>query len=249
MKRDFIIFLLIIISYSCSESTYPKISQAGFYPDIYSAKPLTVLIMPVINRTNNTIDEDFITSTNSVMLAERGYYVMPSLIIHDYIKHDSLECLPDIDPVPCHVFHERFGVDALFFIAVKNWQRDFASSGLHEEFEYSLVSASTGKELWYYDIYVSKDREVNVPVTNDDNGSFWANLCCGIMGSLFASAVATAMTSYKLTAEQTSQMALQNLPAGRYHSRYLLDSLDQVKVNTIWKNQKFGDRLPLNNQQ
>ena len=211
---------------------------------MYNRKPLTVLIMPVINRTNNTINEGFILSSNAAMLAERGYYVLPSSIIHGIMKQDSLECYPDVDPEPCKVFHDRFGADALLFIAVKNWQRDFASSGMYEEFEYSLVSSVTGKELWYYDIFVAKDREV--PAADPaDGGDIMVQLCCGIFGSLFASAVATAFTSYNLTADQAGQIAFRNIPAGRYNVRFMLDTVDHVQINPIWKEQSFGNRLPV----
>ena len=164
--------------------------------------------------------------------------------MHSIIQHDTLECLPDIDPAPCRIFHDRFGADALLFILVKNWQRDFASSGLYEEFEYSLVSSSTGKELWYYDIFVNKNREVPMAEPAEGN-DFMVKLCCGIFGSIFASAVATALTSYNLTADQASQMALRNLPAGKYNNRFMLDSLDQARINAIWKDQAFGNRMPV----
>ncbi len=242
MKKLILIISVALLLVSCSKSNYPAITQSAFYPEMYNTRPLTLLIMPVINRTTNPINEDFVISANAQMLSERGYYVIPSSIIHNIMAQDSLECFPDIDPAPCHVFHDRFGIDALMFIAVKNWQRDFGSSALYEEFEYSLVSSSTGKELWYYDIFVAKSREVQAPESSEGN-NIMVDLCCGIFGSLFASAVATALTSYNLTAEQACEISLKYLPAGKYNSRYMLDSMDHVKVNTIWKNQSFGNRL------
>ena len=244
MKRFLFIISISVIFVSCAETNYPTYTNGGFYSEMYKARPLTVLIMPLINKSNNPVNGDFVISTNAQILSERGYYVMPSSLIHTLIQKDSLECLPDIDPGPCKVFHDRFGVDALLFIAVKNWQRDFATSGLYEEFEYSLVSSVTGKELWYYDIFVTKNRDV--PMTEPNCGNdFLGELCCGIFGSLFASAVATALTSYNLTADQASEIALMNLPAGKYNSRFMLDSLDQVRVNSIWKEQTFGNRLSI----
>ena len=244
MKVILIILSISVFLVACSETSYPKYTQSGFYPEMYKQKPLSVLIMPVINRTNNPVDADYIIGANAIMLSERGYYVLPSSIVHTIIQQDSLECLPDIDPAPCIIFHDRFGADALLFILVKNWQRDFATSGLYEEFEYSLVSSSTGKELWYYDIFVTKNREV--PMAEPQEGhDFIAQICCGVFGSLFASAVATALTRYNLTAEQAGKIAIQNLPAGKYNNRFMLDSLDQARINAIWKEQSFGNRMAL----
>jgi hypothetical protein len=246
-KNYFLLLLILLLfTVSCTETSYPKLSQSVFYPDMYSSKPLTLLIMPVINRTHTTIDVDFILSANAIMLADRGYYVMPSSIIHNFIKQDSLECLPDVNPEPCRVFHDRFGVDALLFVAIKDWQKDFSSNTMNVEFEYSMVSSLTGRELWYYDILVTKNRDVVVP--QPDNTDFWTSLCCGIfasVGSIFASTVATALTSYNVTAEEACQIAMKNLPAGKYHNRFMLDAQDQIKVNTIWKQQNFGNRLPV----
>jgi hypothetical protein len=244
MKRKTIFFTSLLVSFTFIQEAFPQPVKAAFYPNMYTIKPVTILIMPVLKRVSNDYSEGKITSVNEVLLAEKGYYVMPSSILNNFIKQDSLECLPDIDPEPCRVFHDRFGIDALLFIAFKNTPQGLAQeSSPYNELEYSLVSSVTGKELWYYDVKVR--NEANVPNMGFPNsGSFCIDMFCGMTGILFGAIIASTLT-YDRNIENASKTAIISLPAGKFHPRYLLDSQDKIKVKDIWWNQKFGERLPV----
>ncbi len=236
-------FLLVLLSMLLNViSAYTQFTRSGFYPKMYSYRPRTILILPCINRTGRSISDGKITGLHTVSLAERGYYVIPANIIQYYIQKDSMECLPDIDPLPCVDFHKRFGIDAILFISVKAWEKDYTESLLYEEFEYSLVSAIDGQEIWFYDILMKTDSEVPQDVS-ERSYPFWVNTGCGIFTSIIASAIATKFSSYSKTAEEACHIALQNIPAGNYSERHLLDSLEKINVKAVWKNQQFGNRL------
>jgi hypothetical protein len=243
MKKESLILSLLLVFFTLAQAVYPQYGKAGFYPNMYSSKPVTILIMPVIKRTNSDYSEGKITSVNELLLAGKGYYVMPSSILNELIIRDSLECLPDIDPVPCQIFHDRFGIDALLFIAFKNSPRGLSGNSPYNELEYSLVSSTTGKELWYYDVKIK--NEANAPNMEFPNtGSFCFDLLCGSTG-IFLGAIISSAYTYDRNIENASNTALANLPVGKYHPRFLLDSRDNVKTKTIWWSQKFGERLPV----
>jgi len=239
MRYGFILILVVCIN--CTQS-FSQVTSSGFFPAMYKYRPRTILIMPIINRTNNKINEGMITSLQTLYLNNRGYYTMPANVLQYYIKKDSIECLPDIDPAPCHEFHDRFGIDALLFVSVKAWEKAYSESTLYEEFEYSLVSTLDGHELWFYDILVEKNSEVPQEVSKNSY-AFWTNTSCGIFTTIIASAITTKFSSYNKTAEEGCLSAFQNLPAGIYNNRFLLDSLDKVTVKNIWQSQIFGNRL------
>jgi hypothetical protein len=246
MKKTIPCFLIILIYQFNFPLVSAQAAQCKFYPEMYSYRPGTIMIMPLINRTDRKLNEGRITSEHAQWLNEKGYYVMPSNIIRYYINHDSLECLPDVNPAPCQDFYNRFGIEALLFISVKAWKKDYSESEIYEEFEYSLVSTLDGRELWFYDILVEKNTEVPKEVS-DRSYAFWVNTGCGIFASVIASAIVTKFSSFNATAEEACESALRNLPAGKYGNHYLLDSLDKVSVKTIWRNQKFGNRLTIEN--
>jgi hypothetical protein len=234
-----IIFPVILIAFAAKGYSQPSLSKV--YPLMYSVKPVSILVMPVINRSGKQINTGNIKSNHEICLAEKGYYVMPYNVIENSIIADSLECLPDIDPAPCRAFHDRFGADAMLYIAVKSWEKDYSESILVEELEYSLVSAIDGRELWYYDRMIVKDNEFPAKTT-EKTYDFWTTTGCGIFSSIIAGSVATAFSSYRKTAEELYESVFLNLPAGKYNNRYMLDSIDRAKINPLWQKQKFGNR-------
>ena len=243
MKKESIIFTFLIALFILTQNVYPQSGKVAFYPNMYDNRPATILIMPILKRTNTDYSVSKITAVNEVLLANNGYYVMPSSILNNLIVQDSLECLPDINPEPCCVFHDRFGIDALLFIAFKNTAQGISGSSPYNELEYSLVSSSTGKELWYYDVKVN--NETQTPDMEFPNtSSFCADMFCGFTGIFFAALITSGLT-YDRNIERASSKAINTLPAGKYQSNFLLDSLDNIKVKALWKNQKFGDRLPI----
>jgi hypothetical protein len=242
MKKIFgLLITLFILLLSVSEAN-AQVTRLGFYPDMYSYQPRTILIMPCFNRTDRSINMGKIMGMHTVSLAERGYYIVPFNIIEYYMQTDSMECMPDLDPIPCIDFHTRFGIDAILFISIKAWDKDFSESLLYEEFEYSLVSAIDGKEIWFYDILMKTYSEVPKDVS-EKSYPFWTNTSCGIFTTIIASAIATKFSNYNKTAEEACHTALQNIPAGKYNERFQLDSLEKITVKAAWKKQKFGNRL------
>lgn len=243
MKKNGIIFTLLIGLFILAQNVYPQPGKAAFYPNMYDNRPANILIMPVLKRTNTDYSLGKITAVNEVLLADNGYYVMPSSILNNIIIQDSLECLPDINPEPCRIFHNRFGIDALLFIAFKNTDQAVSKSSPYNELEYSLVSSLTGTELWYYDVKVNNETQTP-DVEFPNTSSFCVDMLCGFTGIFFAALITSGLT-YDRNIERASKIAISTLPAGKYQSNFLLDSLDKIKVKPMWKNQKFGDRLPI----
>jgi hypothetical protein len=243
MKKESIIFIFLIALFILTQNVYPQSGKAAFYPNMYDNRQATILIMPILKRTNTDYSVGKITVVNEVLLANNGYYVMPSSILNNLIIRDSLECLPDINPEPCRVFHDRFGIDALLFIAFKNTTQGISQSSPYNELEYSLVSSSTGKELWYYDVKVNNETQTP-DVEFPNTSSFCADMFCGFTGIFFAALITSGLT-YDRNIERASKKAINKLPAGKYQSNFLLDSLDKINVKAMWRNQKFGDRSPI----
>ena len=242
MKKLFKIFCFALFFIINLTSAFTQYIQVRYYPGMFAYKPQTILIMPLINRTAATINESRVASLHSILLNERGYYAIPANLIQQSIRIDSMECLPDINSAPCHEFKDRFGIDALLYISVKVWDKNYSESFVHEEFEYSLISTINGKEIWYYDILMKTYTEVPRDVT-EKSYPFWINTGCGIFTTIIASSIVTKFSSYNKTAEEAFKTAFLNLPAGKYNEHFLIDSLDKVNVKPDWKFQKFGNRI------
>ena len=71
---------------SCSTVSVTKSQR---YPQVYAERPVSILVMPPINRSTKVDAKALFYSSLIVPLSQRGYYVFPPLLTMEILKEES----------------------------------------------------------------------------------------------------------------------------------------------------------------
>ncbi len=203
MKKSTIILVLTIaFFYSCS-TTQPILKTVA-YKGMYSEKPLTVLLMPPINKTTSVDAKEYFHSTLNVPIANAGFYVIPTFLSMEILKRESAYDAELFLNSPLTKFGEVFGADVALFTIIHKWDKTYGM--VYVEVEYVIKSVKTNEVL-----YTRKGQinyNTNVQVNN-------AGLEGALM-SIAATAINTAATKYVDVARIANTYTFKDLPRGKY---------------------------------
>lgn len=88
MKKLLLVISALGILLSGCTTTAP-VSKFSAYRGLYEARPVSVLIMPPINRSTNVEAKEYFHSTLNVPIANAGYYVIPPFLSMEILKRES----------------------------------------------------------------------------------------------------------------------------------------------------------------
>lgn len=226
MKNKLYIITIGIIISLASCTTTSKISKGTAYNNFYSEKPLSVLIMPLINKSTNVEAKEYFHSTLNVPIANAGYYVIPPFLSMEMIKRESAYDAELFIDRPLDKFREVFGADLAVFTIIHKWDKSGLAAKVYIEVEYIIKSTKTNEV-----IYTRKgDITYNASVSTGAGGTL------GALADIAASAINTAATKYVDVARSCNGYTFSDLPAGKYNTSYQNDSTQmagkkEFKVN------------------
>ncbi len=193
-------------------ATAPKWDYTPFFEN----HPRSILVVPASN-TTTAVDAPEIWSTTVTMpLAERGYYVFPVYLTADLLRDLGLTNEALLEQLAPSRFKEIFGADAVLFVTIRDWSTKYLvlASNVTVLLSYKLVDTRTGRVLW------QGDQEV---ILQSGGGG-------GGIGGLIAalvSALATAAVDYRPVAREANIRIIvaerRGLPAGPHHPDYQKD--------------------------
>jgi hypothetical protein len=195
--------LLAFFVVSCGSKALTKQQT---YPNIYSERPLAVAVMPPINNTNNVEAKEFLYTTLSQPLCEKGYYILPLFLTMEMFKSESAYDAELFINGPVDRFGSILGVDAVLFTIINKWEKAALSSNIYVEIEYRLKSTHTNEILFERKGKITYDASINA-----NSG--------GLLGALInvaASALNTALTDHIKVARVCNTYTLSDIPAGTY---------------------------------
>jgi hypothetical protein len=204
-------FLIILAFSSCSTSS--KSTKAEMYAAMYGQHPLSIAVMPPINKTNNVDAKEYLFFTLAHPLAERGYYVFPSFMTMEMFKSESAYDAELYKDGSLKQFKDVLGADAVLFTTITKWEKAAAASSVRVEVEYSLKSTNDNKELFR--------RKGNIVYDASLNTSGGGLL--GALVGLAASAINAAATPHIKVARAANIYTLIDMPAGQYNPDYGTD--------------------------
>ncbi|MBM4176837.1 MAG: hypothetical protein FJ213_11810 [Ignavibacteria bacterium] len=214
----FLSFSFFMVLFGCN--TY--ITKEEFSPELYSERPITILVLPPINNTTASDAKEYYSTTVSEPLANSGYYVLPIEVVNDILQQEGLFDTETLESIPLQKFFEYFGADAVLSVTLEKWDIQFllTSGSVTVKVSCQLQSTHTGKILWYY------DDEISVSTTGETGGAKgWA----GLLVQVLTTAVKTATQSYIPIARKVNSQIFITLPFGKYHSEYDTDKSYQIK--------------------
>jgi hypothetical protein len=141
MKRVFVLMSLLLLI-GCASQRIPQ-DQSAFV----RAAPRSILIVPIENKSLDVDAANYMLSTLTIPLAERGYYVFPVNTVKVVLEQEGLyepERVRQADPQKLASY---FGADAILYVAITRWDAQYAvlATTVTVELSYRLVSREPGK--------------------------------------------------------------------------------------------------------
>jgi len=231
MKKIAIFLSIIsILLNSCATTTPLKKSVA--YEGMYKELPLTVLLMPPINRSTSVEAKEYFYSTLNIPLINKGYYVTPPFLTMDILKRESAYDAELFLNGSLSKFGEIFGADIVLFTIINKWDKSSIGSTVTVSVEYIMKSAKTSEILYSRKGTIVYDASVRT----NAGGAF------GAIMDLAASAINTAATKYVDIGRVCNSYTLKDFPSGKYSPTYKLDGEElagvkefKVRLNSSYK--------------
>lgn len=209
MKKILLFALVAIALASCST---PR-TMGEQYAAMYEEKPLTIAIMPPINRTTHAEAKDYFYTTMYLPLCEKGYYVFSPYLTMEMFQSESAYDAEMFIEGELGMFRQVLNADAAMFTIIKDWRRNNVGGKLTVDVEYILRSTKTGQTLYQREGKITVDTSVHTA-----GGGF------GMLIDMVATTIATAATDKVVAGRKCNAFVLSDLPAGKYSSMYEKDA-------------------------
>ena len=200
MKKYIVFALVAMLFASCAQ----KITRGEQYPKMYAEKPLTIAVMPPINRTNHVEAKDYFYTTLYAPLCEKGYYVFSPMMTMELYQTESAYDAEMFLERDLSQFRNILNADAAMFTIIKSWKRNNVGGSITAGVEYILRSTKTGETLY--------QREGLIKVDTSTGGG-------GLIG-LVATAISTAATDKVVAGRVCTAYVLSDMPEGKYGGMY-----------------------------
>jgi hypothetical protein len=207
-KINYIIVIIAIFISSCTTTT--NIPKSTAYKGMYDEKPLSVLIMPPINRSTNVESKEYFHSTLNIPIANAGFYVIPPFLSMEILKKESAYDAELFLNSSLSKFREVFGADIVIFTIIHKWDKAGIVSNVYVEVEYIIKSTKTNEILYSRNGHVTYDASVST------GAGGWI----GALADLTISAINTAATKYVDVARACNAYTFKDLPAGKYSPNF-----------------------------
>lgn len=178
------------------------------YSKFMAEQPRSILVVPVVNRSNYVDAPSYFLSTVSIPVAERGYYVFPVNMVKRVLEDDGLsdaDLVHHADPAKLAAL---FGADAVLYVSIDRWDSKYflLQTNVTVELSYVLRTRS-GAEVW-------GSHQTQVFASGGGN----------LLESLVNAAVAKAAPQYMPLARKANGVAFaypgEGFPAGPYHPQF-----------------------------
>lgn len=205
MKKILIYLLLAGIFAGCSSK---KLLKKDAYSALYREKPLSVLVLPPINRSVKVEAKEAFYSSLSAPIAQRGYYTLPPLLAMDILKEESVYDSELFLGQSTKKIGEVFGTDAVLFTIIHSWKKSSIGQCIRVKIEYQMISTATDEMLFH--------RTGDITVSTSVNTG-------NVIGNIVAGIVVTALSKEIIAGQRCNLYTFSDLPAGKYHASFGAD--------------------------
>lgn len=201
------VFMLGALVSACAAVGPPSKDYTAFH----AAAPRSIVVVPVINHSQEVEAADLFLSTLPIPLAEKGFYVFPINMTKSMMEQDGLA-----DPMLVHsadttMLAGLFGADAVLYVEILDWRSNYnvLSATITVDFLYSLKDGHTGHLLW-------QEQEKFVHAESGGSGNPFVDL----IATAITAAADSMRSDYTPLAHQANAVALhrpgQGIPFGPY---------------------------------
>ncbi len=208
----------LIVLVAALVSACASAPPAKDYSRFREAGPRSILVVPVVNNTNEVEAASLMLSTLPVPLAERGYYVFPVNMVKLMMEEDGLADAALVHAADATRVAELFAADAVLFVEIDDWEANYQviSSNVSVKLKYTLKEAGRGDVVW---------ETVANAVVDRSSGS--GNIFVDLIAAAVVAAIDNARADYTDVAIMANRMAFMpdgtGLPYGPYNPGHLAD--------------------------
>lgn len=215
----FISLVLVISLGGCAGSS---VTKEEFAPEMYTEHPVSILVLPPINKTTAADAKEYYATTVAEPLTNSGYYVYPMEVVYDILQQEGLFDTETMMNIPPQKFKEFFGADAVLYVTLLEWNTQYSitSGSVTVKAACELRSTHTGNLIWFY------DEAVEVSTTGESGG---AGGLAGLLVQAITTAVKTATQSYIPVARDANAKIFLAMPFGKYHKEFGQDRKNKVE--------------------
>ena len=209
LKSIFILLFLLSIT-GCQA---PQITKGEAFPNMYTEKPTSILVVPAINLTTAADAAALYATTIAKPLAESGYYVFSIPFVEQFLHQEGIVDGEQVANVPLQKFKEIFDADTVLFVTLNSWDTNYYITGGNVTVgaKFELKSTASNQTIWQYD-------DVVVHNTSGNSGN--------LLADIISTAISTAIVDYVPIANVVNQRIVNSMPRGIYHKKHNLDSND-----------------------
>ena len=183
-----------------------------------SASPRSILVIPVVNKSMDVTAADYMLSTLTIPIAERGYYVFPINAVKRVLEEDGMADSSLVHSAPTSKLANLFGADTVLYVVVEQWDAKYMvlTTKVTVAIYYQIRDGKTDDILW--------ENRVQM-VYQPDGGNSGGGSAAGLVVQLITKAIIAAMTkaspNYMPLARQANAKALlyypgEGIPLGPY---------------------------------
>jgi hypothetical protein len=206
MKVLLYISAIVIVLSGCTSTKLPAKSET--YKSLYNEKPVSILALPPINRSTKVEAKELFYSSLAVPFTLNGYYVVPPLLGMEILKEESAYDSEMFINGSMKKAGDLFGVDAVLFTIIHEWNKTTIASQVRVKIEYLLKSTKTDEVLF------NRTGDITLSISMN-TGNAWANM----IGSM----IATSLTKEIVVGRNCNIYTLSDIPAGKYSPLYEKD--------------------------
>lgn len=175
-----LVFALAALLAGCATHQQEKTDLSAFN----AAKPRSILVVPAANKSLDVDAPNYLLTTLTVPLAEKGYYVFPVHTAKTVLEQEGFFDGDQVQKQPPEMLAQLFGADAVLFVTINRWDAQYAvlATTVTVDFDYRLVSKD-GNEIW------KANKKMQYSPQQQSTGN--------PLGDLIASAITAAMERAK----------------------------------------------------
>lgn len=206
MKRiPLLLLLLIFLTLVGCAGSKPYLSNQEKF---LSSSPHSILIVPVVNNSVDITAAEYMLSTLTIPLAEKGYYIFPINAVKRVLEDDGLADSSLVHSAPTSKLTNLFGADVVLYVTIEQWDAKYAvlTTTTTVAIAYQIRDGKTDDVLWE-----NRVKMVYQPDPGVNSGSVG-----GLVASLIVKAVVAAVEkgspNYMPLAHQANGQAFLRYP-------------------------------------
>lgn len=176
-----------------------------------AAKPRSILVVPAANKSLDVDAPDYLLTTLTVPLAEKGYYVFPVHTAKMVLQQEGFYDGEQVQKQPPEALARLFGADAVLFVTINRWDAQYAvlSTTVTVDFDYRLVYKD-GTEIW------KANKKMQYTPQQQNSGNALANLVAAAVTAALSRAKPNFMPLAQTANLQVLTMPPTAIPDGPY---------------------------------